>query len=105
MNAAEPRLSFNAPKIQHQVNELRRTDNVRGWFYIAREYVLLAACISATITFYTWALAAGVSWLWFIPVTILAITLIGAVQQRLATLTHEAAHYLLFHNRLLNELA
>jgi fatty acid desaturase len=105
MNAAESRLSFNSPQVQRQVNELRRTDNVRGWFYIAREYLLLALFIGAAIAFYTWAHAASISWLWFVPVTVIAITLIGAVQQRLATLTHEAAHYLLFRNRLLNELA
>jgi fatty acid desaturase len=96
--------SFNDPDIQRQVNQLRQTDNVRGWFYIAREYVFLAAFIGGAIAFYSWVEGSGVSWLWAIPVTLLAITFIGAVQQRLATLTHEAAHYMLFHNRLLNEL-
>jgi fatty acid desaturase len=47
----------------------------------------------------------GISWLWDVPVTMLAVALIGAGQHRLITLGHEASHYLLFRNRLLNELA
>ncbi len=105
MNAQKSNRSFNDAEVQRRVNELRQTDNVRGWLYIAREYALLAAFIGGAIAFYTWASTGGVSWFWAIPITLLAITLIGAVQQRLATLTHEAAHYMLFHNRLLNELA
>jgi fatty acid desaturase len=100
-----PTLSFNDPEVQRQVNELRRTDNMSSWFYIAREYFFLALVIGATIAFYDYLEAAELSWFWALPVTVLAITLIGAGQQRLATLTHEAAHYMLFHNRLLNEFA
>lgn len=105
MDSPQPTFTFNDPHLLRQVNQLRQTDNVRGWFYIGREYLLLAGFIGGTIAFYSWLEAAGVSWLWAIPVTLLAITFIGAVQQRLATLTHEAAHYMLFRNRLLNELA
>jgi fatty acid desaturase len=103
----EPTLavSINDPDVQRQVNELRQTDNVKGWFYLAREYVLLALILGPTIGFYHYLAAAELSWLWAVPVTLIAITLVGAVQQRLATLTHEAAHYMLFHNRLLNEVA
>ena len=36
--------------------------------------------------------------------TILAVILIGAGQHRLTTLAHEASHYMLFHNRKLNEM-
>jgi fatty acid desaturase len=98
-------VSFNDPEIQRQVNELRQADNVSSWFYLAREYACLALIIGATIAFYDWLQAAQFSWLWAIPVTLLAIAFIGALQQRLATLTHEAAHYMLFRNRLLNEIA
>jgi fatty acid desaturase len=105
MEALEHPLHFNHPDVLRRVNQLRHTDNVWGWFYIAREYFFLAAFIGGTIAFYAWLEAGGASWLWAIPVTLVAVTLIGAVQQRLATLTHEAAHYMLFRNRLLNELA
>jgi fatty acid desaturase len=100
-----PAASINDPDVQRQVNELRQTDNVKGWFYLAREYALLALILGPTIGFFYYLEAAELSWLWAIPVTLIAITLVGAVQQRLATLTHEAAHYMLFHNRLLNEIA
>ena len=97
--------SFNDPAIQRQVNELRQTDNFTSWIYLAREYLLLAFLIGPTIAFYSFVEATSLTWLWAIPVTLFAIVLIGAVQQRLATLTHEAAHYILFRNRLLNEIA
>ena len=105
-SVSEPRtVSFNDPQIQRQVNSLRQTDNISSWFYLAREYAWLVLIIGPTLFFYDWLSTAGHSWLWAIPVTVLAIILVGAVQQRLATLTHEAAHYMLFHNRLLNEIA
>jgi fatty acid desaturase len=97
-------LHWNDRDVQRQVNELRQADNVRGWLYVAREYLFLALLIGGTIAFYGYVETAGLSWLWAVPVTLLAIVLIGAVQQRLATLTHEAAHYMLFRNRLVNEL-
>ena len=100
---SEPAVSFNDPDIQRQVSLLRHTDNLAGWYYVAREYLFLALVIGAAIAFYDYREAAELSWLWAIPVTVLAIILVGAGQQRVATLTHEAAHYMLFHNRLLNE--
>src|ERR1022692_4796227 len=102
--AAQPAPSFNDPDIQRQVNQLRQTDNVTSWYYVAREYLFLAIVVAAPIAFYYWLDETEASWLWAIPVTLVAIVLIGAGQQRLATLTHEAAHYMLFHNRLLNEI-
>ena len=78
-----PTVSFNDPEIQRQVNLLRQADNVSSWFYLAREYFCLALVIGATIAFYDWLEAAEHSWLWAIPVTLLAIVLVGAVQQRL----------------------
>jgi fatty acid desaturase len=96
-------LSANDPQVLAQVNQLRQTDNVTGWYYLLREYLFLVLLVGGTIAFYSFLDEAGLSWFWAIPVTMLAIVLIGAVQQRLATLTHEAAHYMLFRNRLLNE--
>ena len=100
----ERTLSLNDPDILRQVNELRQTDNVTSWFYLAREYLFLGLVLGGTIAFYTYLEGAELSLLWAAPVTLLAVVLIGAGQQRLATLTHEAAHYMLFHNRLLNEI-
>jgi fatty acid desaturase len=92
------------PELLRQVNALRRIDNFTNWLYLAREYLYLAAVIGLTIAFYYLLLAAGVSLLWAIPVTLVAILCVGAGQHRLGALTHESAHYLLFRNRVLNEL-
>ena len=47
----------------------------------------------------------GWSWWWNVPVTVLAVILIGAGQHQLTGLSHEAAHHILFKNRLINDLA
>jgi fatty acid desaturase len=91
--------------VVRRVNALRRTDNHTNWFYLAREYLYLGAVIGGTLLFYAWHAELGLaSDLWNIPVTLLAIGLIGAGQHRLTTLSHEASHYMLFRNRLLNEV-
>ena len=95
---------LNDPELLRQVNLLRKTDNVTNWYYLAREYLFLAAVIGATIGSYYFLLDRGLSLLWSLPVTLVCIVCVGAGQHRLATLTHEAAHYMLFRNRLLNEL-
>ena len=46
----------------------------------------------------------GLNWAWNIPVTILAITLVGAGQHQLTGLAHEASHHTLFKNRFINDL-
>jgi fatty acid desaturase len=99
-----PELTLNSPDLLRQINDLRKTNNVTGWIYLVREYLFLAAVVGGTIAFYYWLEGSGLSWLWAIPVTLVAIILVGAGQHRLVTLTHEAAHYMLFRNRLLNEL-
>jgi fatty acid desaturase len=41
----------------------------------------------------------------FVPATMLGITLVAVFQHRLSGLAHDASHYTLFRNRLVNELA
>lgn len=89
----------------HRINVLRQTDNHTSWFYLLREYLSLALIVSLMIAFYHWSFHHGWNWLYAVPLTLVAIVLIGAGQHRLATLGHEASHYLLFRNRVLNELA
>src|SRR5438046_1457278 len=86
---------LNDPELLRQVNLLRKTDNVTNWYYLAREYLFLAAVIGGTIAFYYILLDKGMSLLWSLPVTFVCIVCVGAGQHRLATLTHEAAHYML----------
>ena len=97
-------LELNSPELLRQVAELRKTDNYMNWLYLGREYLFLAAVVGATIAFCWWLDSADLSLLWAIPLALITIVLVGAGQHRLATLTHEASHYMLFHNRLLNEI-
>jgi fatty acid desaturase len=92
-------------ELPYRVNPLRRTDNVTNWYYLAREYLLLGTMVGLAIAFWELHAGWGLSWAWAVPVYFLAVLLIGAGQHRLTTLGHEASHYLLFRNRLLNELA
>jgi fatty acid desaturase len=65
----------------------------------------LGSVIASTIAFYSWHAELGLtSEIWNIPVTLIAVVFIGAGQHRLTTLSHEASHYMLFQNRLLNEI-
>jgi fatty acid desaturase len=95
---------LNDPAFLRRVNALRSTDNITNWLYLVREYLFLAGAVGLTIAWYYLLLAWGVSLLWAVPVALVTIFCVGAGQHRLATLTHEAAHYILFRNRLLNEI-
>ncbi len=96
--------ALNDPELLRQIHALRKTDNYTNWYYLAREYAFLALVIGTTITSYYVFDDLGISWAWKIPVTFVCIMAVGAGQHRISTLTHEAAHYMLFRNRLLNEL-
>src|SRR5215831_7797613 len=52
------------PDLLRRVNELRRTDNYTNWFYLAREYLFLAAVVGSVIAFYYWLDATGHSLFW-----------------------------------------
>src|SRR5258708_26392133 len=93
--------SLADPRIKEQLQALRVTDNVTNFFYFARTYCYLTLVISGTLWFY-----ALNDWSWWlnIPVTILAIVLIGARQHQLTGLSHEASHHILFRNRFSNYL-
>ena len=87
------------------LQELRRADNLTNWLYIARTYLYLAAVIGGAVWFYQYQAAAGLSFWWNVPVTLVAIVLVGAGQHQLSGLAHEGVHHILFRNRLLNDLA
>ncbi len=79
--------SLSDPRIKEKLQELRHTDNVTNLFYLARTYLYLTAIIGGTLAFY-----AINEWAWWlnVPVTLLAILLIGAGQHQLTGLAHEA---------------
>src|SRR5919109_1115620 len=95
---------LNSPELLRRVNALRKPDNRTNWLYLAGEHLFLAAVVGLTIAFYHYRAAWGLAWGWNVRVTLGAILLVGAGQHRVTTLGQEASHYMLFRNRLLNEL-
>ncbi len=90
--------------MQREIMQLRRVDNMTNLMYLAMEYVSLFLVIGGAVLFAELCRASGQSWLWSVPVFAIAITLVGAIQHRLAGLGHEASHYCFVKNRFLNDL-
>jgi fatty acid desaturase len=103
--SSEPTIkALSDPRLKEQLQELRRSDNWTNILYLVRTYLYLALVIGGTIAFYYFQSASGIGWIWNVPVTMLAIVLIGAGQHQLTGLAHEASHHILFKNRLVNDL-
>jgi fatty acid desaturase len=100
-----PISSLNDPRVKEKLQELRQTDNVTNALYFVRTYLFLVLVIGGALTFYALVDAQGWGWWWDVPVTLLAIVLVGAGQHQLTGLAHEASHHILFKNRLVNDLA
>ena len=96
---------LNDAHLKQQLQILRQADNWTNLYYIAMIYIYLAAVISSTLMFYyqreTWGLPFWLN----IPVSILAIILIGAGQHQLTGLGHEGSHHSLFKTKKWNEFA
>lgn len=106
MGAKQLGKTLNSKQLNQEISPLRRLNNYTNLFYIAGEYLTLAAILIPTIAFlHHYREAWGLAWFWNIPAALMAIMLVGVVQHRLAGLTHEASHYILFKNRRWNELA
>jgi fatty acid desaturase len=97
--------SLADPRVKEKLHSLRQTDNVTNLLYLARTYLFLALVIGGTLAFYYMVDVCDWGWWWDIPVTLLAILLVGAGQHQLTGLAHEASHHILFKNRLFNDLA
>jgi len=95
--------SLNSHHLNELIAPLRATDNTTNWRYIAADYAALALILGAAIGFFEHRAAWGYSVFWNVPVALVAVFGVGMVQHRLAGLTHEGAHYILFKNKLLNE--
>lgn len=105
MRAKQLGKTLNDRRLNALIHPLRVADNRTNWGYLLGDYLTVAAILAATIAFCHNRADWGWHWAWTVPVVTLAVFLIGAVQHRLAGLAHEGSHYILFHNRVLNELA
>ncbi len=92
--------ALSDPRIKEKLQDLRRTDNITNLFYLLRTYLYLALVIVAALYFY--AVNDWSPWL-NVPVTLIAIVLIGAGQHQLTGLAHEASHHILLKNRFWND--
>jgi fatty acid desaturase len=104
MAASSERPTFENPALQRVIMQLRQVDNFTNLIYLGLEYLSLAVVIGCTVVFAEYRQSWGVAWGWNVPVFATAITLIGALQHRLAGLGHESSHYSFMKNRLLNDL-
>jgi fatty acid desaturase len=106
MSTAEvPAKSLSDAGLKVALQELRRTDNLTNWWYIVRTYLYIALVIGGAIWFFENRESLELPWALNIPVAIVAIILIGAGQHQLTGLAHDGSHYILFRNRILNDLA
>jgi hypothetical protein len=77
-------LSLSDAGFKAKLQELRQTDNVTNWYYIARTYLYLALVLGGAVWFFEAREVWGVSWWWNVPVALVAIVLVGAGQHQLA---------------------
>lgn len=103
--AEAPAKTLSDPALKAALQELRQTDNVTNWWYLLRTYLYLALVIGGAVWFFENRAELGVPWLLNVPVAVLAVVLVGAGQHQLTGLAHEGSHYILFRNRILNDLA
>jgi fatty acid desaturase len=104
MRAKQLGKTLNSRDLNSLIHPLRYLDNYTNLIYLLGEYLTLFAVIGSTVAFCQWHNDWGFAWYWCIPVVMLEMVLVGAVQHRLAGLAHEGAHYILLKNRFLNEL-
>jgi fatty acid desaturase len=98
-----PSKSLQDAELKERLQQLRETDNYTNLYYLLRTYLFLAGAIGGTIWFYHYRADVGLAFAWNVPVTLLAILLIGAGQHQLVGLAHEASHHILFRHRYLND--
>src|SRR5262245_10835499 len=102
--AAPKQKTLKDADLKDHLQRLRRTDNLTNWYYLVRSYVFLALVIGGAVGFDLYRQSQEWSWLWSVPVFVLAILCIGAGQHQLSGLAHEGVHHILFANRTFNEL-
>lgn len=99
------RQSGSAGLSPQEVQSLKARDNTTNFLYIAQIWLIIAA--TAVVAIWAWQsyFAGDLHWGWLIPISVLAIASMGASQHNLGAVIHEGTHYLLFRDKMLNELA
>jgi fatty acid desaturase len=97
--------ALNDQYLKEQLQILRQADNITNLWYIVVSYIYLITTIGLTIAFFEYREQLGAPWWTTIPITILAVFMIGAGQHQLTGLGHEGSHHSLFKNKKWNEFA
>ncbi len=97
--------AFGVPLASRDLRDFRRVDDGINLLCLAREWGCIVLIAGGAIAFAETRETLGLHWGWNIPVFLLATTLLGALQHRLAMLGHDASHGTLLSNRLANDLA
>lgn len=88
-----------------EIKKLCTANNYTNWRILIQEYVLFAAYVAICLVTYNWIVSNGWSRWWILPVYIPVVLLIGlGTQNRLGVLIHESSHFMLFKNRVLNDI-
>lgn len=87
-----PRTRYARAPMMPEVRRLSRVSNWNGVLVIGTQWVVISLCIALAILYPFW-------WVW-IPCGIILATRL----QCLGVLMHDGAHYLLFTNRLVNDI-
>ncbi|QDU57751.1 fatty acid desaturase family protein [Aeoliella mucimassa] len=102
---AQASVDLSRREMYAEIRKLCAPDNFTNWYVLTREYVVYAAIVGACVWATSLMTKAGWAIWWQLPVYAVTILAIGFWSQtRLATLVHESSHYLLFKNRLLNDV-
>ena len=88
-----------------ELQALKARDNWTNWRYLALNWAVIIATLTFAIGSESAIASIGYSPWWIVPVSIVAIITMGASQHQLGGAIHEGAHYQLFANRTLNEVA
>ena len=89
-----------------EIRKLCVPNNFTNWRILLQEYVTYALLVAICMVTYSWIVTHGWSRWWILPVYMLIVLAIGLwTQNRLSCLVHESSHFLLFKNRLLNDVA
>ena len=90
--------------IASELQRLKERDNHTNHKFLAANYAIFIATMVATLWSYHYAETSGLgAWL-TVPMTVLAVIIIGGFQHQLGGCIHEGTHYILFADRKKNEI-
>jgi fatty acid desaturase len=86
------------------IREHKKPDNHTNFAYIGFVYLVIAAAVAGAIWTYRLVAGGSLSWWWSAGVTLFAVVVVGASQHQFGGVIHEGTHFILFDNKILNEL-